>query len=84
MAVLYRESARQEGTMSSTVTETATQTGTLSASNALKLDGTTTKFGDWHDDPSKDGYAIIEGAIQKSQHSSILMPFISIWKTCVS
>ena len=61
------QALKVRGNMSSTVTETATQTITLSTSNALKLDGTPTNFGDWRDDLSRDGYAVIKGAIPRDR-----------------
>lgn len=35
--------------------------------DAMKVDGTDAKYGDWRDDLARDGYAVIKGAIPRER-----------------
>jgi hypothetical protein len=53
--------------MSTTATETVQTIKVESSSQALKVDGTDPKYGDWRDDLARDGYAVIKGAIPRER-----------------
>ena len=53
--------------MSATITETTTPLKVVATSQALKVDGTDPKYGDWRDDLVRDGFAVIKGAIPKER-----------------
>jgi hypothetical protein len=53
--------------MISTTTKTAPITLRGVEESAMKIDGSTTNFGDWRDDLARDGYAVIKGAIPRER-----------------
>ena len=55
----------------SSITLQPTQTG------KLPLDGKPTNFGDWRDDLSRDGYAVIKGAIPRDRADAYSDKFFS-------
>lgn len=53
--------------MISTATKTASMVLTASDGEAMKVDGTDVKYGDWRDNLARDGYAVIKGAIPRER-----------------
>lgn len=53
--------------MISTTTKTAPITLMASDGEAMKVDGKDVKYGDWRDDLTRDGYAVIKGAIPRER-----------------
>ena len=54
--------------MSATATITSTENGLkVSTSGAMRMDGTDHGFGDFRDDLSRDGFAVVKGAIAKEK-----------------
>ncbi|CAG8070561.1 unnamed protein product [Penicillium olsonii] len=50
-----------------TITQTAVQASNLHGFGRMRVDGTDTKFGDFRDDLTRDGYAVVKGAIAKEK-----------------
>lgn len=51
--------------MSVVATDTVASLRVVAISQALKVDGTDPKYGDWRDDLVRDGFAVIKGAIPR-------------------
>lgn len=50
-----------------TILETAKANSSLHGFGRMRVDGTDRHFGDFRDDLTKDGFAIVKGAIAKEQ-----------------
>lgn len=55
--------------MSVTATSTTAPLRVIATSQALRVDGTDPKYGDWRDDLVRDGYAVIKEAVPKDRAS---------------
>lgn len=53
--------------MITTTTQVAPVTLKAVQQGRLKVDGKDAKYGDWRDDLSRDGYAVIKGAIPRER-----------------
>jgi hypothetical protein len=53
--------------MISTTTKTTPVTLKAVGDEAMRINGTDTKYGDWRDDLARDGYAVVKGAIPRDR-----------------